>query len=72
MFEITIVLSRPGHPNRPNWGMTGKVLPHCGTVGCACPHKKNSCYFDPKKMTDRREFARILMDEKGVAYNDKN
>ena len=35
-------------------GNTGNVCPHCAAVGRTAPHKNNSCYFDPKNMTDRR------------------
>ena len=52
--------------------MTGNVCPHYAVVGHSAPHKKNACYFDPKKMTDRREWDRKLMDKKGVACKDNN
>ena len=55
---------------RAGGGLTGNMFPHCAAVGRTAPHKNNSCYFDPKKMTDRREWVRKLMDEKVVAYND--
>ena len=51
--------------------MTGNAGPHCVAVGCSDPHKKNACYFDPKNMMDRREWARKLMDEKVVAFKDE-
>ena len=51
-------------------GLMGNVLPHCTEVGRTAPHKKNSCYFEPERTTDRREWARKLMDKKGVACND--
>ena len=51
-------------------GLTGDMCPQCAAVGRTAPHTNNSCYFDPKKMTDRREWARKLMDKKGVACND--
>ena len=47
--------------------MAGNMCPHCAAVGLTSPHKKNSYYFDPKKMTYRKEWARKLMDKKGVA-----
>ena len=50
--------------------MTGNVCPHCAVVGRSAPHKNNACYFDPKKMTDRREWDLKLMYKRGVAYND--
>ena len=49
-------------------GLVETVWTYYAVVGCNAPHKKNSCYFDPKKMTDRREWARKMMDEKGAAY----
>ena len=51
-------------------GMTGNLFPHCAVVGRSAPHKKNACYFDPKNMTERREWDRKLMDEKGAACKD--
>ena len=53
-------------------GMTGNVCPYFAAVGRSAPHKKGSCYFDPNKITVRREGARKLMDEKGVACKDEN
>ena len=55
---------------RAGCGLTGNVCPHCTEVGRTAPHKNNSCYFDQKRMTDRREWACKLMDEKGVACNE--
>ena len=55
-------------------GATGTnpyVCPHCTVVGCSAPHKKNSCFFNPQKMTDRKEVAQKLMDDKGVACKDE-
>ena len=52
--------------------MTGNVCPHCATFGRSAPHKKGSCYFDPKKMTESREWDHALMDEKGVVCKDDN
>ena len=48
-------------------GMTGNVFPHCAVVGRSAPPKNNTCYFDPNKMMDRKEWACKLMDEKGMA-----
>ena len=53
-------------------GMTGNMCPQCAVVGHTAPQKKNACYFDPRKMKDRREWARKLMEGKGVACNDDN
>ena len=53
-------------------GMTGNMYPHCYVVGRSALQKNNACYFDPKKMTDMREWARKLMDKKVVAYKDNN
>ena len=46
--------------------MTGNLCPNCAVVGRSDPHKKNACYFNSRKMTDRRERARKLIDKKGV------
>ena len=51
--------------------LTGNVCPQSAKVGRTAPHKKNSCSFDPNRMTDIREWACRLMDEKGVACNDE-
>ena len=51
-------------------GLTVNMCPHYAAVRPTAPHKNYPCYFDPKKITDRREWARKLMDKKGVAYND--
>ena len=48
--------------------LMGTVCTYCVAVVCTASHKENSCYFDLKKMTDRREWARKMMDEKGAAY----
>ena len=50
--------------------LIANVCPHCNEVGHTASHKNNSCYFDPKIMTNRREWAQKLMDEKGVACKD--
>ena len=46
------------------------VCTHCEAVGRTVLNRKNACYFDPQKMTDRKDWARKLMDEKGVACKD--
>ena len=46
------------------------VCTHCEAVGRTAPNRKNGCYFDPRKMIDRKDWARKLMDEKGVTYKD--
>ena len=51
-------------------GLTRNVCRHCTAVGRTAPHKNNSCCFNPKKMTDRKEWAYKLMDKKVVACND--
>ena len=50
--------------------LTRNVCPHCAVVGKTAPHKNNSCFFDSKKMTDRRDWARKLMDREIMACND--
>ena len=46
------------------------ICTHCEAIGRTASHKKNSCYFDPRKITDRKDWSRKLMDEKGVACKD--
>ena len=46
------------------------VCTHCEAVGRTVPYSKNACYFNTRKMTDQKEFARKIMDEKGVACKD--
>ena len=46
------------------------ICTHFEAVGRTALHRKNVCYFDPKKMTDRKEWDRKLMDEKGVTCKD--
>ena len=43
------------------------VYTHCESVDRTAPHRNNACYFDPINMTDRKEWAQKMMDEKGVA-----
>ena len=51
-------------------GQTGNMCLHCAAIDHTAPHQNNSYYFNPKNMTDRREWAQKFLDEKGVAYND--
>ena len=51
-------------------GMTRNVCPHCSGFGRSVPHKNGSCYFDPKKMTERRGWDCKLMDKKVVTCKD--
>ena len=51
-------------------GVNNNICTHCETVGSTAPHKKNSYYFDPRKMTDRKDWARRLMEEKDVKFKD--
>ena len=53
-----------------NLESTPFVCPHWAAVGRSTPHKKNTCFFDPQKMTDRKDWARKLMDDKGVVCKD--
>ena len=46
------------------------VCTHCEAVGRTAPHRKSACYFDPRIMTDQKEWAQIRIDEKGVAFKD--
>ena len=50
--------------------LVGTLRTHCEAVGRTAPHRKNACYFDPRKMTDRKEWCQKLMDKKGVACKD--
>ena len=68
-------LKNKGNPNlrdgtNAGGGTAGNRCPHCAAIERSAPHKKGSCYFDPKKMTERREWACTLTDEKGVAFKD--
>ena len=45
------------------------ICTHCEEVGRTASHRKNACYFEQKKLTDRNEWARKLMDEKGMTCN---
>ena len=33
-------------------GLVGTVCKHCEAVGRTATHRKNACYFDPRKMAD--------------------
>ena len=44
---------------------------HCKAVGRTVPHRHNRCYFDPRKNKDRQGWAKRLMEEKGVPFNDE-
>ena len=46
------------------------VCTHCEAVGCTAPHRENARYFNPRKITDQKEWARKLMNEKVVACKD--
>ena len=46
------------------------ICTHCEAVGRKAPHRKNACYFYPRKMTDRKDWARKLMEEKGIIFKD--
>ena len=55
----------------PGGGLLGTtVCTHCEAVGRTAPHINNACYFDPRNMTDRKDWAWKLMDKKGVACKD--
>ena len=47
-------------------GTTTTICKHCEVVGRKSPHRKNPCYFDPRKMTERKGWVRKFMEEKGV------
>ena len=50
--------------------LLGNLCTYCEAVGRTATHRNNACSFDPRKMTDRKEWDRKLMDEKGVACKD--
>ena len=43
---------------------------NCEAVRRTALHRENDCYSDPKKMTDRKEWARKLIDEKDMTCKD--
>ena len=45
------------------------ISKHCEAVGRTSPHGKK-CFFDPKKMTERKDWARELMKKNGVPCKD--
>ena len=51
-------------------GGTTIICTHCEAVGRTEPHSKNACYFDPRKMMDRKDWERKLMEEKDVKCKD--
>ena len=42
------------------------ICAHCEAVDRTTPHRKKAFYFDPRKMRDRKDCAKMLMDEKDV------
>ena len=60
-------------------GTSGATVPggnnipckHCEAVGQTAPHRRNSCYFDPRKNKDRKYWSKRLMEEKGITFNDE-
>ena len=48
----------------------GNVCTHYEAVWRTAPNRKNACYFDPRNMTDQKEWARKLMEENGVECKD--
>ena len=50
-------------------GMT-TICAHCEAVGRTALRRKNARCFDSRKMKDRKDWARKLMDEKGVKCKD--
>ena len=49
--------------------MEKMICKHCEAVGRTTPHEKK-CFFDPKKITDRKEWARDIMEKNGVPCKD--
>ena len=77
LYQQIDALKNKGTPNsssKTNSGgnMTGNMFPYCAAVIHSAPYKKVSCYFGPKKIIERREWACNFMDEKGVACKDND
>ena len=51
-------------------GGNNTVCKHCEAVGQTDQHKRNLCYFDPRKNPDRKDWARRLMKDKRVELKD--
>ena len=51
-------------------GGTITICTHWEAVGRTATHRKNACYFDMRKMTDRKDWTRKLMEEKGIKCKD--
>ena len=51
-------------------GGNNTIFTHCEAVGLTAPHRKNACYFGPRKMTDIKDWAKRLMEEKGIKFNE--
>ena len=51
-------------------GRATTICTHFEVVGHTAPHRKNAYYFDSRKMTDRKDWARKLMEEKGIKCKD--
>ena len=51
-------------------GGNNNICTHCEAVSRTAPHSKNACYFDPHKMTDRKYWEKIIMEEKGIKFKD--
>ena len=45
------------------------ICKHCEAIRRTTPHG-NKCFFDPKKITDRKEWAHKLMEKNGVPCKD--
>ena len=70
-------LKKKGTPNvtfgtNAGGGMTENVCTRCAAVRCLDSHKKGSCYFNPKKITERREWDCSLIDKKRVLNKDND
>ena len=51
-------------------GENNTMCTYCEAVGGTVRHKENACYFGPRKITDRKDWAKRLMEEKGIKLND--
>ena len=51
-------------------GGNNNISPRCAAVGRTELHRRNSCYFDPRKMMDIKDWSRQLMEEKEVKFKE--
>ena len=49
-------------------GGNNTICTHCEAVSYTAPHRKNACYFDLRKMKDRKDWSKRLMEEKCIKF----